>query len=308
MNYEDIKNIDQLFDLYVELNKNIIAKKTLGTNISYYSNHIALLFSHRSIDEINPIEYQIFANNLLEKINPRTGKNYKPKTVKNILYVISEIYNTATYIKSYEGENPIKQVKLPKFDNKTYLNMSCEDMKAYINAINNFDEPIFKDIFQLLLHGERLGVALNLKFEQFNISRGVIFVPSETNKQSRDREFKITSKLFDSLRHIHIYAKIMQSTSIPTGYMFINPNTNRPFTDIRRPWKRLLGGADLPYINLHKIRNVVATYAINCKKMHMETVSKALGHSSIEITQQYYIDENINSSLEVLESILGEED
>lgn len=275
-----MKTLDEIFEIYIDLKSKVISEQSYRTNVGYFFNHISPVLGDRKIDTLHYIDYQKFVNDLLTV-------GLKPKTVKNILIVLSGIYKTAIQNEWYTGINPIKLVELPRFDNKRYFTLSVDLQKKYIKAILNFDEPIFKDIFLFLLHGRRLSEVLRMKWEYIDLNNEVYYLPAKVNKSKKNLSFSMTWQLFDMLLEYQSEAIETQNTPFITGYVFINPKTKRPYTDIRKPWARLLQRANLPKMRMHDIRHLLATYAINELDISVEMVSHTLGHSDISITQRY---------------------
>lgn len=85
-------------------------------------------------------------------------------------------------------------------------------------------------------------------------------------------------------------------------YVFYNQQTKTHYKDFRKSFKRILKDNKLPKIRLHDIRHLIATYNINYLKASVESVSNALGHSSINITQRYIIYDR-QKALEVIENM-----
>ncbi len=271
-----IKNI---FDEYINLKRPLISHQTYITDIGYFNNHIAPKFASRDIDTIHYIDYQKFANELLISL--------KPKTVKNILFILSAIYKYAKKMEYYIGDNIVQYVELPRFDNKQYFTLSPDLQKKYIRAILSFPEPIYKDIFLFLLHGRRLGEVLNLKWEQIDLVSKIMYLPHTHNKSRKNLSFSMTDKQIEVLSYYYDVAVDVQGTAYPKGYIFLNPATSKPYTGLKKPFSRLLARADLPKIRIHDIRHLVATYCVNELDLSLEQVSHALGHTNITTTQRY---------------------
>ncbi|MDQ7083940.1 MAG: tyrosine-type recombinase/integrase [Sulfurovum sp.] len=272
--------IETIYKSYIETKTISLSPKTVGSYISAYNIHIESIFGHRDIDTLNYIDYQNFANSLLEK-----GK--KPKTVLNILRILSGIYQFAIKCSWYAGEIYPNLVELPKFDNKFYVTFSPELQKKYLMALKNADEPIFKDIFLFLLHGRRLGEVLNLEWEFLDLTQGIVYYPASHNKSKKHLSYELTSELIAVLKQYQAQAEEIQGTPFIKGYVFINPNTNKHYTDIRDAWLRMLSKSDLPFITRHNIRHVLGTYLVNEIGLSVEKVSYLLGHSDTRITQRY---------------------
>jgi integrase len=229
---------------------------------------------------LNYVDFQNFANRL-------TTSGKKPKTVKNILSVLTGIYKLAIKNDWYDGKVYPAMVELPKFDNKYYIAISPILQRKYLMAIKNFDEDIYKDIFLFLLHGRRLKEVLHLKWEFVDLSAGVVYFPAQNNKARKNLSFELTDIMIERLKEYQLKAIDEQGTAFITGYVFKNPNTGKPFSDLRKPWKRLLDRAGLDYIKLHAVRHLVGSYAVNELQLPLIEVSYMLGHSDTKITQRY---------------------
>jgi len=283
--------INTIFEHYKELKQHSITNHTLLSNICSYNKHIRSQFGSRTIGTIGYIEYQKFANNLI-------SDGLKPKTVKNILSILQSLYTLAEKLDVYNGSNVVKFVELPKFDNRRYFTLSVELQKRYIKAILNFDEPIYRDIFLFLLHGRRLSEVLNLRWEFIDLNNGIMYLPATQNKAKKNLSFELTDILA-----FRLFDLTDKNKALMSGFVFINPKTNKPFIDVRRAWKRLLDNFDLPKIRIHDIRHLVATYSINTLKLSVEHVSHTLGHTDIKTTQRY-INPNPKNAKKVIDSVI----
>jgi len=272
--------LNTIFDAYIELKTPNLAPHVIRSYISAYKTHIELRFGYRHIDTLTYVDWQRFANSL-------TTSGKKPKTVKNIISVMSGVYKFAIKSDWYNGKNYPSMVELPNFDNKYYINIPLELQKKYLMAIKNFDEPIYKDIFLFLLHGRRLGEVLNLKWEFIDLPNRLVYFPAQQNKSRKNLAFELTDLMVERLKEYQLRAVDEQGTIFLTGYVFKNPNTGKPFSDLRKPWKRLLDRAGLDYIKLHAVRHLVGSYAVNELQLPLIEVSYMLGHSDTKITQRY---------------------
>ncbi len=113
--------------------------------------------------------------------------------------------------------------------------------------------------------------------------------------------YKMSEDLYNRLYKRYIDAK---KNNRLDSYVFINPNTNNKYQDLRRSWKTLLKSNNLPKIRLHDIRHLVASYSINYLKLPIEQVSFTLGHTNITTTQRY-ITNKIEKSSETIENLIN---
>ncbi len=273
--------IDEIYNQYIVVKEPLLTKQTINSYISAYDTHILPIFGRRNINAINFIDYQNFANKLL-------GSGKKPKTVRNILMLLVGIYKFAIKNDWYSGKIYPQMVELPKYDNRFYVTISPDLQKRYLQAIYNFDEDIYRDMFLFLLHGRRLGEVRFLEWQYIDLQQGIVYYPPHKNKSRKHRSYKLTDTLIDILKIYYAREMDMQGGIFVSGYVFKNPKTNQPFSGLAKPWNRLLNNAGLKHFKLHSIRHILGTYLVNTLGFRIQDVSFMLGHSDISITQRYY--------------------
>lgn len=288
--------LNSLYHEYIELVTPLQSEQTIRTKKGFYRKHIKDKYGDHLIHSLKFKDYQLLINDLL-------NSGLKPKTVKNIKDFLQVLYKMAVKL-GYTEHNPLLDVELPKFDNKKHFNYPLGFQQRLIKAILDFDEPIYKDIFFFLLHGRRLNEVLSLEWEMVDLEQHIYYIPAKINKAKRNMQYKMTDMLYEMLDNRFQIARIEQKVLFPTGYVFINPRTETKYSDLRKPWKRLLTKANLPHTRIHDIRHLIGTYSINYLEIPIEKVSHTLGHTSIEVTQKY-ITANPETSKEVIENLLN---
>lgn len=283
--------LNNLFDEYLNFYEFLLSKNTLRSDKATYNKHIKNDLGLKDIKDIKFIHIQSLCNNLIKQ-------DYKIKTIKNILAKLRVIFNFAIKLEIIE-KNPCKFVELPKFDNKRYFDYSVLVQKKFIKAIVN-NKGYNADIFFFLLHGRRKNEVLSLKWSDINFKTSSYVVPAKINKAKRNMIYSMSDDLYVRLYKRYIQAKKDNKIN---DYVFINPQTNTKFTDLRRSWNSLLKRNNLPRIRLHDIRHLVATYSINYLNLPIEQVSFTLGHTNITTTQRY-ITNDIKNSKKTIENII----
>ena len=283
--------LNELFKNYLEYYELILSPSTLRSDIATYQKHFKDSLGLKNVNEINFIDVQKFCNDLIKK-------DYKIKTVKNILAKLKVVFKLALKLELI-NKNPCDFIELPKFDNKRYFDYSVSIQKKFIKAISENKEPS-ADIFFFLLHGRRKNEVLSLKFSDINFKTRTYTIPFKINKAKRDMVYKMSDELYDRLFRRYIEAKKLNKLN---GYVFVNPSTNDKYQDLRKSWNSLLKRNNLPRIRLHDIRHLIGTYSINYLKIPIEQVSFTLGHTNITTTQKY-ITANVKKSKETIENLL----
>ncbi|MCI6989473.1 MAG: site-specific integrase [Campylobacter sp.] len=284
--------LNSLFNSYLEYYELLLRPSTLRSDKATYYKHFKSTLGLREVKDINFLDIQKFCNNLIKQ-------NYKIKTVKNILAKLRVIFKFAIKLELI-SKNPCDFVELPKFDNKRYFDYSLSTQKRFIKAIVNNQAPN-ADIFFFLLHGRRKNEVLSLKWCDINLKTRTYKIPFQINKAKREMIYAMSDELYTRLYKRYIIAK---RANLLNTYIFLNPNTNDKFKDIRKSWNTLLKSNNLPKIRLHDIRHLIGTYSINYLKLPIEEVSFTLGHTSI-ITTQKYITTNNKKSKATIENLLN---
>nr|WP_314746986.1 tyrosine-type recombinase/integrase [uncultured Campylobacter sp.] len=284
--------LNELFKNYLEYYELILSPSTLRSDVATYQKHFKDGLGLKNVNEINFIDVQKFCNDLIKK-------DYKIKTVKNILAKLKVVFKLALKLEII-NKNPCDLIELPKFDNKRYFDYSVAIQKKFIKAISENKEPS-ADIFFFLLHGRRKNEVLSLKFSDINFKTRTYTIPFKINKAKRDMVYKMSDELYDRLYKRYINFK---RCGLVDDFVFKNPMTNSKYQDLRKSWRSLLSRNSLPLIRLHDIRHLIGTYSINYLKIPVEQVSFTLGHTNI-ITTQKYITANVKKSKETIEILLS---
>lgn len=283
--------LNQVFNHYLVYYELLLRPNTLKSDIATYNKHFKDNLGLRDIKDITFLDIQKFCNALIKQ-------GYKIKTVKNILAKLRVIFKFSIKMELID-KNPCDLVELPKFDNKRYFDYPISTQQRFIRAIIN-NKGYNADIYFFLLHGRRKSEVLNLKWSDINLKTKTYKIPFQINKAKRDMIYTMSDELYTRLFKKYIEAKKNNNLN---NYVFINPNTNTKFTDLRRSWNTLLKRNNLPKIRLHDIRHLVATYSINYLNLPVEQVSYTLGHTNITTTQRY-ITTDIKKSKDTIENII----
>ena len=271
--------LNNLFPKYIAHIEVLHSSQTVKTNIAYYNKHIKDTLGKKYIKQISYLDIQLFCNDLIKR-------EYKVKTVKNILSILKVLFKFAIKL-NITDKNPTLDIELPKFDNTRYFNFPVSVQQDFIIALKDYKEPVYCDIFFFLLHGRRRGEVLNLTWDMVDLDQRLYYIPAKINKAKRNMSYKMTDELHKRLYKIYLHTCIYQNTKYPKGYVFTNLKTNDKFKDLRKAWQRFLKTYNLPYIRLHDIRHLIGSYSINYLDLPIEHISYTLGHTNIEITQKY---------------------
>lgn len=211
-----------------------------------------------------------------DKLDPAREKKYiKPRTInKELSYLSSLIRWTAE--NGHSSPLPFQIKKFPKkmTEPPTVRIPMPEEVQAMIDVI----EPEYRTIFLLYYDaGCRREEALKLRREAVRLKSRTLHVIGKGNKE---RIIDITTD------RLHLALKeACEKTG--SGYLFINPKTNKPWYSIRKAIKRAAVAAGIEErVYAHLFRHTHGTHALMAG-MDLRAVQGQLGHSTSKTTEKY---------------------
>jgi integrase len=130
-------------------------------------------------------------------------------------------------------------------------------------------------VFASLTKGE----VLNLQHPQVDRENRLIEFTRRT-KSGKSRLVMITDKALEALDAI---------PPLPgCPYVFYNPETGTRWRDCRKPWVMARTAAGYPWLTPKHLRPAFAT-DLSEKGLETHFVSELLGHSSVQVTEQFYL-------------------
>ncbi|MEI6313650.1 MAG: tyrosine-type recombinase/integrase [Syntrophus sp. (in: bacteria)] len=159
----------------------------------------------KRMDEIHPFELEKLKKEILD-----TG--LAPATAKHILVLIGEVYNKAITWGLYNGENPVKKVKMPVLQNKRERFLSYDEANILVANLNKLSSQL-QDICLLALYcGLRAREILNLRGQDLDFESNLIHIADPKNKHPR--KVHITAKALEIL--------LARKPESPSQAVFIN--------------------------------------------------------------------------------------
>lgn len=217
------------------------------------------------------------------------GKQISDATINNYIRNMKVFFNYCVDRK-YIKASPMEKINFIKAKRKMKDEITDLEFKALVKAINITVFSEYRDytIIQLIFDtGMRLTETLNLKLEDIDIERRTILIPAEINKGKKDRYVFFSNTMATILRKWLQY-KDRYCTSnwlFPTkkGTIITASNFERNF----RQYKDRAG--IMKVITPHGLRNNFAKrFILSGGDIFM--LSKILGHSSVTVTEQAYLD------------------
>jgi integrase len=237
----------------------------------YMQKYFQPFFGHRDMRDILRHDIDEFLNWLPSHLSLKTKKNIMGalRNFTRWLYQV-EILNRTIPFPDIKPDEPV-------------IKWTTKEMQLkYLQSIPEEHRPIFSF---LLNHPVRVGEACALQRKHFDlhnmvveISQAVGFKYEIKARKNRRPYFLPVSSRFD--------VSILKN-KLPDAYVFTHSGKLYNYNVLGSIWRTSLKKADLPYLNLYNAsRHSIASQAVN-SGVSLDRISKALGHSSIEMTKKY---------------------
>lgn len=213
---------------------------------------------------------EFFRGKLLSEITPMDVDRYyqyklktcKPATAKNHLAIIRRMFNYAIEM-GFLKENPVK-TKPVSFDNARIRHLSDDEK---VRLLASCKESKNKNLYNIVLIAMKTGMRKGeiQTLTPADIKNNTIYLKAENTKTSKGRIIPLNKEL------IEIFGRL--------GSFDFSLN-------FREAFERAVAKAEIQDFRFHDLRHTFASDLV-IKGVDLYTVSKLLGHSTIEMTQRY---------------------
>ena len=242
-------------------------------------------------------KYTIYVNDDAKKINyPERRRDYR-NTVSDIT-INNYIRNLRAFFNWLDRDylltkNPMKRIQQIKVNRKAKAYISDEDFKRLTSLMDKSYFPEHRDfamIYLMLDSGMRLGECSVLLVTDVELAQRRIMLRADITKGRKDRVVFFSKKTELILRRWMQF----KDRYVESDYLFPVKSTGASVgvSNFETNFKSYIRRAGIDEnISPHCIRN---NFAKRClmSGMDLYTLSKLLGHSSVTVTEQAYLDLN----------------
>lgn len=216
------------------------------------------------------------------------GRPLSDVTINNYLRNLRVFFNWCVE-EDIIRKSPVRRGDFPKVERKPLEFISDEDFKQLLKAMDNSKFSEYRDsvIMQLLLDtGMRISECLLIQTSDLNLVKRCIFLPAENTKGKKGRYVFFSDKMAGQLRRwIKYKDRYRDSDFLFCTNRGKSLQTSNFEANVRKYAKRV----DLKDVHPHVFRNNFAKrFLMNGGDIF--TLSKILGHSSVTVTEQAYLD------------------
>lgn len=160
-------------------------------------------------------------------------------------------------------------------------------MKRNLAPLTDLNKHAYADYLHPMIvlsinTGIRRGELFNLTWDDVDFERATLIAKTSKSKKhhSKARYIPLNSEALEVLK-----AWRSQSTK-QQNYIFVNHETGKPFTTIKKVWKNVKDKSNLKNFRWHDFRHHFASRLVMAG-VDLNTVRELLGHSDIQMTLRY---------------------
>ena len=240
-------------------------------------------------------KYSFYCNDSKKKINyPERRRDFRAPisvtTINNYIRNLRVFFNwlDRDYLLK---KNPMKKIRQLKNNRKSREYLSDDEFKKLVYQLDRSYYSEHRDFAMIMLmidSGMRLGECSVLLVEDVNLAKKQIFLRADITKGRKDRMVYFSPKTETIIRRWIQY----KDRYTESGYLFPVKHSGEPvnISNFETNFKKYLKRAGLnEEISPHCLRN---NFAKRCLMNGMDifTLSKILGHSSVRVTEEAYLD------------------
>lgn len=272
--------VEQSFNEYNKLIEFNLSKKSVATAKTAERRFLEFIPANRSLNTIERKD----AETLLMKISKSA-----PLGCYNYLKVYRTMFNVFLDW-NYISGNPFLKVKLPKRQKDEPIVFTEEQINIVCEKLSVKGKDVIADMVLFAVEsGMRLDEENNLRWSDIDFRNKVITIGNKLfkTKSKRIRKIPFNERMENIL--IKNSNRQIQNGRILREFVFVQNNGRQFKKDtVSKSLKKVVKEAGLPDdLHWHCLRATAATrWASN--KVPIFTVSKLLGHSTVNVTTRYY--------------------
>ena len=264
LNYSDF--FEQHYMPYVK-----VRKRSWKTDLGFYRLRLKDEFGDYRLNQITRKHIQTFHTRMSDEGLAAATSNHYLKLLKHSLNLAIDWDMLDT--------NPASRIPLFHEDNQVENLLSDEQLERLLSVLKTDENRMVCLIALFLLStGVRLNEALQAKWSQVDQKNRVWRIPAANSKSKRTRAVPLNDSALEVLNQL--------TTRGSYENLFVNFQTQLPYTTISKVWGRLRTKAGLPHLRIHDLRHQFASFLVNSGQT-LFMVQQILGHSSPSVTQRY---------------------
>lgn len=219
----------------------------------------------------------------IEALHHKITDHGTPTSANRCVALVSKMFSLARRWKWRQGDNPATGIQRNP-ENRRDRPLSAAETARFLAAVGEYPQRSAADAIMLLaLTGARSQEVLKATWSQFDLETGVWNKPSAHTKQKKEHRVPLTA------------AAVRLLANRPRGerdaYVFPGRRSERPLTDLSRPWQTICARAGIPHgrksgITPHDLRHSFGTM-LGSAGESLPIIGALLGHTQATTTLRY---------------------
>ena len=252
-------------------------KRSFKSNDEYKLSVIceSKCFKGKTFAQISPLLIEKYKKERREALM-ENGRTRKPSTINRELGILSKIFSLAIKY-GITHSNPCRDIPWLPENNKRVRYLLDEEEPKLFAILNGRRKHLRSLVTVAIGTGMRRGDQLNLLWEKVDFQRDVIYVPN--SKTGKDYAVPMNADVRNTLL-------VLRSESNGSDYVFINPKTKKPYTDLKKAFGTACRIAGIRDLHWHDLRHTFGTRLAEagCSEA---TIASLMGHSDPQTTRRY---------------------
>lgn len=249
---------------------------TITNEVSTVRRWLGPALGNKPMKDISPFD--------LEKLKSTMAKAGKtPRTCEYALAVFRQVHNFATLHGLLDGTNPMDKVKAPRRDNRRQAFFTQDQAALLLQELAKHSQDVHDQALLSLHTGARAGEIFRLKWQDVNISHGVLTLLDTKNGQTRSAVMTAAVKAMLQRR----------GPGKPAAHVFTQDDGRR-VEKVSNTFGRVLAslgfndGVDDKRHSLcfHSLRHTFASW-MAMSGPDLMTLKEAMGHKTLQMTLRY---------------------
>lgn len=227
--------------------------------------HLDAFFRGKNLSAVTP--------ELIEKYRlTRRAEGVSPATINREISCLKTVFAKAIEWGKADTD-PARKIKKFREEARKERILTAEEERRLFEMADPSLRPF---LIVALNTGMRKGEILGLRWADVDFVKGFIRVTDAESKSGRERKIPMNALVFETLRGMDRAHE----------FVFWNAETGRNLGDIRKAFEGACRRVEIKRLRVHDLRHTAATRMVEAGA-DIVTVSKILGHSSIQMTMRY---------------------
>jgi len=266
---------DEFFYKFYMPNNTNKSKKSQRLEEQLYRNWIKPIIGKKALKDITPFD--------IERIKKYVKDSGRAKRTANYcIAVVRQVFNKAIKWDMFKGVNPASKVKQEKLNNKRLRFLTTVEARLLLDELKKRSIQTYEIAVMSLFTGMRAGEIFNLKFGDIDLENGIIHIKNPKNGEDR------VAYITDEVREI-----LAPKKGKANELVFKDRNGGK-IKQVSKVFERTVKALGLndgvedrkDKVVFHTLRHTFASWLV-MRGVPLYTVSKLMGHKSIDMTERY---------------------